>query len=143
LKCTLLLGCISLQWVEELNWGRQRRKSKMPQSSEEGKARLKREAEELIDRLWSEKKTADEISLSEIEQIAVKAGLRFREAVAQRLVEDSQEQKVERPGCQECGARLKLKDYRTRRVETEAGEVEVRRAYYYCQACGRGVFPPG
>ena len=115
----------------------------MPQSSEEGKARLKREAEELIDRLWSEKKTVDEISLSEIEQMAVKAGMRFREAVARRLVEDSQEQKVERPVCQECGTRLKLKDYRTRRVETEAGEVEVRRAYYYCQACGRGVFPPG
>jgi uncharacterized protein with PIN domain len=115
----------------------------MPQSSEEAKAQLKREAEELIDKLWSEKKTADEISLSEIEQMAVKAGLRFREAVAQRLVEDSQERKVERPVCQECGARLKLKDYRTRRVETEAGEVEVRRAYYYCQACGRGFFPPG
>ena len=115
----------------------------MPQSSEEAKARLKREAEELIDRLWSEKKRADDISLSEIEQIAVKAGLRFREAVARRLVEESQEQKVEKPACEECGARLKLKDYRTRRVETEAGEIEVRRAYYYCKACGRGVFPPG
>lgn len=115
----------------------------MPQSSEEGKAQLKREAEELIDKLWSEKKPGNEISLSEIEQVAVKAGLRFREAVAQRLVKDGQEQKVEKPVCQECGVRLKLKDYRTRRVETEAGEVEVRRAYYYCQACGRGVFPPG
>ena len=115
----------------------------MPQSSEEAKAQLKREAEELIDELWSEKKTGDEISLNEIEQIAVKAGLRFREAIARRLVEDSQKQRVEKPVCQECGARLKLKDYRTRRVETEAGEVEVRRAYYYCQACGRGVFPPG
>ena len=89
----------------------------MPQSSDEAKAQLKREAEELIDKLWPEKKTADEISPSKIEQLAVKAGLRFREAVARQLVEDSQEQKVEKPICQECGARLKLKDYRTRRVE--------------------------
>ena len=24
---------------------------------------------------------------------------------------------------------------------TEAGEVELRRAYYYCEDCGQGVFP--
>jgi Pyruvate/2-oxoacid:ferredoxin oxidoreductase delta subunit len=115
----------------------------MSQSSEEAKARLKREAEELIDKLWAEKKMAEDISLSEIEQIAVKAGMQFRKTIAQQLVEDSQEQKVEKPICQGCGVRLKLKDYRRRRVETEAGEIEVRRAYYYCKACGRGVFPPG
>lgn len=115
----------------------------MAQCSEEAKAELKREAEEMIEKLWSEKRAADEISLSEIEQIAVQAGLRFRDAVARQLIADSQKQKVEKPVCQECGGRLSLKDYRARRVETQAGEVELRRAYYHCAACGRGVFPPG
>jgi hypothetical protein len=28
-------------------------------------------------------------------------------------------------------------------VVTETGEVEVERAYYYCETCKRGIFPPG
>ena len=31
--------------------------------------------------------------------------------------------------------------YRTRTIETVLGPVTVRRAYYHCAACGRGVVP--
>lgn len=114
----------------------------MPGSKEEAKAHLMRQAEELIDGLLSEKKPADEITLSEIERAAVEAGLRFGEAVARQLTEESREP-VQKPVCLACGEEMRLKDYRTRWVVTEAGEVEVRRAYYYCVTCRRGVFPPG
>lgn len=114
----------------------------MPQPNEELKAQLVRQAEELIDRLLLEKKPADEITLSDIERAAVETGLRFGEAVAQQLTEEGQ-QPTQKPVCSQCGQVMKLKDYRTRWVVTEAGEVEVRRAYYYCLTCKRGVFPPG
>ena len=39
--------------------------------------------------------------------------------------------------------RLGMKDYRSRQVVSEAGEVKLTRAYYYCEGCGQGVFPPG
>lgn len=114
----------------------------MPRSNEEVKAHLMRQAETLIDRLLSEKKPADEIRLSDIERAAVEAGLGFGEAVARQLTQEGQEP-VQKPVCPGCGQKMKLKDYRSRRVVTEAGEVEVRRAYYYCLTCRRGVFPPG
>jgi hypothetical protein len=123
--------------------GQSKEEGRMPQSKDEVKAHVMREAEELIDKLLAEKPPAEEISLSDIEQTAVEAGLGFGQAIARRLVKTSPEQKEDKPVCRGCGERMKLKDYRTRRVETEAGEVELKRAYYYCQVCGRGVFPPG
>ena len=53
----------------------------MPQSNDEVKARLMREIEELVNKLLAEKRPAEEISLSNIEQAAVETGLRFRRAV--------------------------------------------------------------
>jgi phage/plasmid primase-like uncharacterized protein len=115
----------------------------MPRSREELKARMMQDAEEMIDKLLDEKKRADEITLSEIEQAAVETGTSFQQAVVQHLVEDSQGETSDIPICPGCGEKLKLKGHRKRRVETEAGEVELKRPYYYCQACRRGLFPPG
>ncbi len=42
--------------------------------------------------------------------------------------------------CQ-CGAKARFKGYRRRWVVTLHGEVEVKRAYYYCDSCARGWLP--
>ena len=115
----------------------------MPQSKKKLKAQMMREAEELIDKLLEQKKPASEITLSEIEQAAVETGMGFQQAVAEHLAADSQGEPSEIPQCPDCGKKMKMKGYRKRRVETEAGEVELKRPYYYCQACQRGIFPPG
>jgi len=115
----------------------------MPRSRGELKARMMREAEELIDKMLSEKKPAEEITLSEIERAAVETGMSFQRAVVQQLVEGSQGATSEIPICPGCGEKMKMKGHRKRRVETEAGEIELKRPYYYCQACQRGFFPPG
>jgi hypothetical protein len=39
------------------------------------------------------------------------------------------------------GHRAEFLEYRTKTVTTVPGPVEVRRAYYHCQACGAGVIP--
>jgi hypothetical protein len=38
---------------------------------------------------------------------------------------------------------MKNKGKRRRRIVTEAGEIELKRTYYHCAACGVGLFPPG
>ncbi len=42
-----------------------------------------------------------------------------------------------------CGGRWVLQGYRERWVTTREGAIRVRRAYYTCEHCGAGFFPPG
>ena len=115
----------------------------MSQSRATLKARMMREAETLIDQMLAAKKPAHEITLSEIERAAVDMGNQFQEVVAEELAEDSQTDTSVIPRCPTCGEKMKFKGYRKRQLETEAGGVELKRAYYYCAVCRHGFFPPG
>lgn len=115
----------------------------MPQSKAALKARMMAEAEALIDGMLADKQPADKILLKEIEQAAIEIGQGMQAAAARELVRDSQAENSEVPVCAGCGRKMRMKGYRKRQVETEAGLVEVGRAYYYCTSCGCGVFPPG
>ncbi len=109
---------------------------------EELKARLMKEVEEVIDRMLANKPESRDITLRYAEKTAVATGEKLKAVIAQELLKEygGQGEGVDCPGC---GQRLGMKDYRSRRVVTEAGEVEVRRAYYYCEECRKGIFPPG
>ena len=109
---------------------------------EELKARLMKEFEAVIDRMMANRPEARDMTLRYAEKTAVATGEKLKEVIAQELLKEygGQEEGVE---CPSCGQRIGMKDYRSRRVVTEAGEVEVRRAYYYCEACRKGIFPPG
>ena len=113
-------------------------------SQDELKARLMAEAEAAIDKILANKPAGEDITLSEIEQLALSGGKEFREAVLGNLVEEGQASPAkEAINCPECGATMHYKGKRTKPVVTEAGEVRVERDYYYCAACKQGVFPPG
>lgn len=114
----------------------------MPQSKAALKARMMEEAEALIDQMLADKQPADKIMLKEIEQAAIEVGQGMQAAVAKELVRDSQAGSSEVPACPGCGRKMRLKGYRKRQVESEAGLVELKRAHYYCASCRRGVFPP-
>lgn len=114
----------------------------MTKKNDGRKAALMSEIEALVDKMLSEQPAPDEIDLSDIEKTAVSTGNKIREVIAQHLLEEAEGRTVE-GYCPSCGKRLRMKDYRSRRVVTEAGEVNLRRAYYYCEACGQGIFPPG
>lgn len=116
----------------------------MSRSDDELKARLEAQARAVIAELLAQAKPADEISLTEIEQVVRQAGQAFQQALTAELVEASARQ-VERavPVCPECGRPMKTKGKRRRRVVAETGEVQLARDYYYCADCRRGLFPPG
>lgn len=116
----------------------------MPQpNDEEIKARLMKEAEELIDKMLAEKKPPSEILLSDIEQAAIETGEGLKQAITAALAGERYQHEGARPTCPQCGADMRLKDYRKRWIETKAGSVEVERAYFYCPTCKVGLFPPG
>lgn len=47
------------------------------------------------------------------------------------------------PPCPECGQPMPYKGEVDKTVQTTEGAVTLRRAYYACDHCGGGLFPPG
>ncbi len=111
---------------------------------EELKAHLMAQAEAMIDELLARKPKVKDMTLRDIEQLAIGSGRDFREAVLKSLAEESSQGEArEARRCPECGQVMHYKGKRGKEVVTEAGEVHVERDYYYCPACQRGLFPPG
>ena len=102
------------------------------------------EADVMIKKLLARGKTAEEITLEEIEEAVLEAGRRFKIVLTEALMEAAEvETDKVGPRCPECGGKMRHKGYRNKPLVTQAGEVTLRRAYFRCQRCGRGVFPPG
>lgn len=85
-----------------------------------------------------------ELKLSQIE--AVVGELKFE--LTSLLVESMVEVQAKRrsgpgPACRGCGQEMHYKGVKRREVVTTQGEIELSRAYYYCERCHRGFFPPG
>jgi hypothetical protein len=111
---------------------------------EELKTHLLAEAEKAIETLIARKPKSEDITLSEIEQLAVQGGTHFREAVLASLVgESTSVGEAKERTCPSCGQVMHYKGKRAKDVVTEAGEVRLERDYYYCPHCRSGIFPPG
>lgn len=117
----------------------------MPLSDNELKARMKAQADAAIERLFAEKKDVEEIKLSDIEQAVWEAGDRLKADLTAGLVEQVSRAEPQAPGpvCTKCGQEMHYKGQKAKQVMTETGEVTLKRAYYYCETCQTGVFPPG
>ena len=64
--------------------------------------------------------------------------------VEQLSVQHGRGEVVEGRLCEQCGTGLKYVGQPKREVEHYLeGEIELRRAYYYCARCQSGIFPPG
>ncbi len=112
-------------------------------TDEELKARMMAEAKAAIDKLLGQRKPAEEITLREIEGLVLEARRAVGEGLTAILVEQSATaEQVPGPGCPECGREMQYKGLKSKRVVSETGEVEVKRAYY-CADCRVGLFPPG
>jgi len=115
----------------------------MSETDVELKARLHAAAEAAIAQVLAERKLPADASLADIERTARSAGQQIEQAIAAALAQASAAALPAWPNCPQCGQKMKNKGKRQRRIVTEAGEVEVERAYYHCAACGQGFFPPG
>jgi ribosomal protein L34E len=114
----------------------------MPSKREQLKAQLMAEVEAMIEAALA--RGENDLTLEAIEDIA----LVTREQVGQALTGSLIAQQAERgeaalPSCPACGQTLHPKGKKGRYLRTRSGEARIERAYFYCAACKRGLFPPG
>lgn len=116
----------------------------MKRSREQLKTELMAEAEEVIDGLleWHEHTGAP--TLTEIEDVVLTLRRRLGERMAGVVIGDQEAVRpVPGPACLTCGQEMHYKDMKTVTVTGRTGVIELERAYYYCDCCRSGLFPPG
>ncbi len=116
----------------------------MPRSRAEVKTELEAEAARLIEALldWTDK--TDAPNLTQIEDEVLKLRQQFAEKLAEAAVERQAATDPVTVKCPQCGRPMHQKKKRQRRrVQGRVGGVSLNRAYYYCDHCRVGLFPPG
>jgi len=102
---------------------------------------LKAQLNQMVDEALAEGEEA--LTLTGIEDIALRARQTIGERLTAALIQEQVPTQVPGPACEDCGREMHYKGSKKRQVMTRSGEVTVSRAYYYCEQCRRGFFPPG
>lgn len=116
----------------------------MRRTREQMKARLRAEADAVIDQLldWHEETAAPD--LMQIEDLVLQLRERLGQGMAETVIEaQDASQLVEAPVCVQCGERMRYKDQKSIQAESRVGLVKIERGYYHCARCQSGLFPPG
>jgi hypothetical protein len=116
----------------------------MPRTRAELKAELQADAERLIDALLDWTEQTDAPDLTAIEDEVLKLRQQFAEKLAEAAVDRQATAEPLTVPCPQCGRPMHQKKKRQRRrVQSRVGGVALQRAYYYCDQCRVGLFPPG
>ena len=116
----------------------------MKYTRKQKQARLMAEAQSLIEEFLNWEEHTDQPDLTQIEDVV----LRLRERLGQRMAEiaiadQEATQPVDAPNCPTCGAGMRYKGQKEKRVGSRVAELRLDRAHYYCARCQSGLFPPG
>lgn len=104
------------------------------------KAKLLAQAEAAIDRMLSDERLNEHMTLSDIEAVIGVSEADFRQRALEEIMGMQQDSAKT---CPVCGSPLRHKGKRKKRVVTVRGEADVERNYYHCETCRKGYFPPG
>ena len=116
----------------------------MSRSRAELKAEMQLEAERLIEALLNWTEQTDAPDLTAIEDEVLKLRRQFGEKLAAAAIEQQPTVEPVIMKCPTCGRPMHQKKKRQRRgIQSRLGEVPLIRAYYYCDHCRVGLFPPG
>lgn len=115
----------------------------MDWAQQELKTKMAADAQAALEKLLAKQPAGEEVRLSDIEESVRAAGMEVMERWTARLVAaNSDKQQVPGPQCEHCGQEMHYKGHKTKQLVTDTGEVTLRRAYYYCETCQTGIFPP-
>ena len=113
-------------------------------TDEEIKGRLLGEAEKAIERVVADRPAAEEMSLRDVEGLAVRVGAEMSASTQQVLSEEvSQAYREQAQSCAQCGTQMRRRGEHVRHITTEAGRSPLERTYYECAGCGHHFFPSG
>ena len=108
------------------------------------KGELMKEAESIIDELLAWEAEVEKPNLGQIEEVVLELRERLSQKMAESVIAGQEENRpVPGPMCGECGAEMRYKGQKSKRVKSWVGQLELGRGYYYCAGCGAGDFPPG
>lgn len=112
---------------------------------EKEKARLGQVFEQMYDQLWRWREAHPEATFDEIaSQVTPQRRAVMAEVLKGLARQHGSGQVAEGQVCPDCGEAMVYKGEPKREIEHYLeGETELKRAYYYCPACERGLFPPG
>jgi hypothetical protein len=111
---------------------------------DELKEEKRAQAKAISEKLMEDGKLNSQMTLADIERSVLSTGQQFQEILMGAMIEvTNQKDACTKPVCTKCGSKMRHQGYRKRQIVTETGEVVLRRAYYRCEACGEGFFPPG
>jgi hypothetical protein len=112
-------------------------------SCEANRAQLRASFEGIFDQLYEWREQHPEASLDEIaRQVGPRRRQLIGEWIAQLACQHGDGTVVAGMCCPRCGGRLIYKGKSAIRQEHLEGEIELKRASYYCPACEEGFFPP-
>jgi len=115
----------------------------MPLDKKALKARLLKRYAEQLDEILEQVDDDKRLHLTEIEEMALQARQDVGQSISEELATtESQKREVDVP-CPECQKLMRFKGTKKKWIKTRTGDVQVERAYYYCEHCGTGHFPPG
>jgi hypothetical protein len=107
-------------------------------------AALLTEAKQVIDELLDWREETAEPDLTQIEDMVLKLRQQLGRRMTELVIEDQEAVRpVPGPACPECGQEMRYKDMKGTTIGTRSGKVALERAYYYCEECRSGLFPPG
>lgn len=116
----------------------------MPLTKKEMKAFFSAEADAIVAKILSEGESLGEMTLDDIEERVMEMGRQFKAVLTEKMIHAAEGEAREAVIiCAGCGKEMRHRGYREKALVTRTGEVTIRRAYYRCEDCGRGIFPPG
>lgn len=116
----------------------------MKRTRTEMEAALLAKAKETIDRLLDWHEETEGPTLTQIEDVVLELRRELGARMTELIIEEQEAvHPVPGPACSECGKEMHDKGMKGTTIRTRSGQVEQERAYYYCEDCGGGLFPPG
>jgi NADH pyrophosphatase NudC (nudix superfamily) len=111
----------------------------MSNPKEELRASLVAQAEAAIDKMLSDERLNEQMTLSDIEAVVGVSEADFRQRALEAIIAVQQ---ASARTCPLCGSQLRNKGKRKKRIVSLRGETDVERTYYQCETCRKGYFPP-
>jgi hypothetical protein len=110
-------------------------------SAEQEKAEFLRAAEAMYEELQAWRARHLDASFDEIaDQVTPRRRVLMGKLLKQLAT--AADERIEVPLCEQCGEAMRYRGTPERDVSHREGEVGLERAYYYCDHCEGGLFPP-
>lgn len=107
------------------------------------KVRLLAKFEQQLDEVLARLDEDAALDLDEIEEIALKTGAEVGRELTQALAQTQSRAPINSPICPQCQQEMRYKGQKSKIIRSLSGEIEIKRPYYWCNRCGKGLFPPG